>query len=406
MKNNLESNKVLKTVSILVILILLASIFHWRAYQNFKNENAYTSNIFVFWLSGKLILEGGNPYNPDQWAMGHEKYGTVTPKEPTFLYPLPVAVFLIPLGLLPLEQAYYAWQMISLIIIGWVIYSLLNRWKSSAHSRLLIPIILLLLYFGPLYLTLKIGSIGPFTLLFVFGALYFLDKNNLFAAGLLLSLTMLKPPQGAMILFMLGIIFLLKRQYKAIYGIALGGVLLLILGMLIDPNWVSTFIHSSQAAFDRRLGVQSNVWSFSYLACNAESTCYYVLGAMGMLTLLALTIFYLLLNRQKIPNWEMLNLIIPISFVATLYLWAYDQILYIIPIIWIVGTLVERTKSYILAFVFLIVLDIFSFYALIQQAGTSKDLWSVGTTIIVLGTVLGLMYLNQKRPVQTTSRQI
>lgn len=379
-----ETSKTFKALGIVITLILLASMFHWRAYQNFTKENYYTSNIFVFWLSGKLILEGQSPYNVDDWANGHEKYGTVNPKEPTFLYPLPVAVILTPLGLLSLGQAYYVWQLISQIIIGLVVYALLSQWKSTAHSRLLIPIFLFLLYFGPVYLTLKIGSIGPLSLLFVFSALYFLDKKNLFLAGLILSFTMIKPPQGAMILLMLGTIFILTKQWKFIYGMILGGVLLLILGMLVDPNWVFTFLGSSQAAFDRRLGVQSNVWSFSYLVCNENSNCYSILGATGMLILLGITIYYLWRDDTKITNWEKLNIIIPISFVATLYLWAYDQILYVLPIIWIIGTFVEKSKSYILPIIFLIILDLYSLYALVQQAATSHDLWSLGTTILVL----------------------
>ena len=87
-----------------------------------------------------------------------------------------------------------------------------------------------------------------------------------------------------------------------------------------------------------------------------------------------------------------------IGFVSTIYLWAYDQLPYIIPIVWIIGTLVTRTKSYLHAFIFLIVLDLFSFFALMQQAGTSKDLWSLGTTVIVLGMAI-LMWLR----VQSTS---
>lgn len=378
-------NPTLKKFLVTIITVaLLASIFHWRAYQNYTKENPYTSNFFVFWLSGKLILEGQSPYSVDDWENGHEEYGTITPKEPTFLYPLPVAIFLTPLGIFSLGQAYYLWQFISQVIVGLIVYLLLRRWDSPAQSRLLIHIILFLLYFGPLYLTIKIGSIGILSLLFVFGALHFLDKKNLFMAGLLFAGTMIKPPQGILILFMLGCVFLLLKQWKFIYGVMLGGILLLLLGMFVDPHWVSTFIHSSQAAFDRRLGVQSNVWSFSYLACNENTTCYSILGASGMLILLAVTIYYLWRNYSKINNWQMLNLIIPIAFVATLYLWAYDQILYIFPIVWIIGSLVEKTKSYILPIIFLIILDLYSLFALVQQASTSHDLWSLGTTILVL----------------------
>jgi hypothetical protein len=98
--------------------------------------------------------------------------------------------------------------------------------------------------------------------------------------------------------------------------------------------------------------------------------------------------------------WEAFNIIIPIGFVSTIYLWAYDQVLYIIPIVWIVGTIVERNKSYIQAFIFLIVLVLASFTALALHAYTLKDVWNLGTTIIVLGMVTRLLYLNWKKSIR------
>jgi hypothetical protein len=167
--------------------------------------------------------------------------------------------------------------------------------------------------------------------------------------------------------------------------------------MIQDPLWVIKFFGASQAVMDRTLGVHSNVWAFAYLACGGASPCSTLLGAAASVTLLGLGGFFLWKNQTQ-PAWEAFNVIIPIAFVSTIYLWAYDQIPYIIPIIWIIGSLVKRTKSYIHAFIFLIVLDLFSMYALTQQALTGKDLWSLGTTVIVLGTMVGLMYLNKKSP--------
>lgn len=385
-----------KGLGILITLTLLAALFQWRANQNLTTQDYYNSNFFVFWLSGKLILEGQNPYNPSHWSEGHAKYGDVTPREPTFLYPLPLAVSLTPLGLLSVSQAYFLWQWISQLAIAVVVYTLLKRWNSTTHDRLFVPVMFFLTFFGPIFLTLQIGALGPLTLLFIFGALHFLDKDRLIPAGILLSLTMLKPSQGATILLLLGVVFLVRRQWRVIAGIATGGLLLLIIGLLVDTNWVTTFRYSSEAAFDRRLGAQSNVWSFSYLACNGNTTCYTILGSVGMILLLAITAYYLWHNHSKMTNWQIFNLILPVAFVATLYLWAYDQTLYILPIIWIIGTIVEKRRSYIHAILFLILLDAVSFFALAQQAFTEKDLWSLSTTILVLAFLVIAGRMKQK----------
>ena len=96
--------------------------------------------------------------------------------------------------------------------------------------------------------------------------------------------------------------------------------------------------------------------------------------------------------QVQVTGWQALDIIIPVAFVSTIYLWSYDQLPYIIPIVWITGTLVKNSKSYIYAFLFLITLDLFSLYALLQHAEISKDLWSLGNTLIVLGMVLWLYH--------------
>jgi hypothetical protein len=64
--------------------------------------------------------------------------------------------------------------------------------------------------------------------------------------------------------------------------------------------------------------------------------------------------------------------------------------------VWIVGTLVERKKSYIQAFIFLVFLTLASFTALALHAYTLKDVWSLGNTVIVLGMVLGILNWNRR----------
>jgi len=379
------------------MLAILGALFIWRATQNIERQNYTSANFFVFWLSGRLILDGQSPYNIEHWTKGHETYGAVEPREPTFLYPLPLAALLIPLSLFPIAQAYFLWQILSQVVIAGVVFALLSRWKTEAHPRLLLPIIFFLTFFGPFYLTLQIGSIGPLTLLFVFGALHFLDRGQPLPGGLLLSLTLLKPSQGITLLLLIGFVLVLKKDWKALAGLGAGGIALLLIGLFLDQNWVSVFSHSSQAAFDRRLGFQPNIWSVAYLACNGNPTCSYSLGITAVSILLGGTAYYVWIRHHQTTNWQVFNLIIPIAFVSAPYLWAYDQILYVLPIVWIVGVLVEKHRSYLQAILFLIVLDLYSFFALTQQALTGKDLWSLGTTLIILATLYIVRQLNARQ---------
>jgi hypothetical protein len=392
-----------KTIGVLATIILVGGMIFLRARISATSFDFQSSNFTFFWLAGRMVMEGENPYDETEYLAGHETYGIKWQPNKIFPYPLPLAIFCIPLGFLSLSSAYIVWQVITLVIAAVTIFILLNHWKEAAPRRLFVPIFAAMFFFGPLYLTLHTGSVGAFALLAVLGTILLFEKDKSLLAGMVLSLTILKPPQGVTILLLAGIWFLARRDWKAIFGVAIGGIALLIIGMIQDPLWVIKFGGASQAVMDRTLGVHSNVWAFSYLACGGTSPCSTLLGAVGSLTLLGLGAFFLWKNQAKLSAWEAFNVIIPVAFMTTVYLWGYDQILYIIPIVWIVGTLVERTKSYLHAFIFLIVLDVFSFYALIQLASTEKDLWSLATTVIVLGMVLGLLLFNWKRPVQQTA---
>jgi hypothetical protein len=397
-------NSIQKILGILATLILIGGMIFLRVRISATSFDFQSSNFTFFWLAGRMVLEGENPYDEMQYLAGHETYGIKWQPNKIFPYPLPLAIFCIPLGLLSLPAAYITWQVITLIIVAMTIYLLLNHWKEAAPRRLFVPIFASMFFFGPLYLTLHTGSVGAFALLAILGTILLLEKEQSLLAGMVLSLTILKPPQGLTILLLAGIWFLARRDWKAIFGVAIGGLALLVVGMIQDPMWIVKFSGASQAVMDRTLGVHSNVWAFAYLACKGTSPCSTLLGGTLGLILLGLGGYFLWKAQPPVGNqpqgtaWEAFNIILPIAFVSTIYLWAYDQLLYIIPIVWIIGTLVERTKSYLFAFIFLIVLDVFSFYALVQQASTGKDLWSLGTTVIVLGTVLGLMSLKQARP--------
>ncbi|MBL8099112.1 MAG: DUF2029 domain-containing protein [Anaerolineales bacterium] len=369
-------------LNIFISLLIISGIIYARL-QISKGFDYQDSNFAFFWLAGKMTIDGENPYDETTYIANHEKYGIKWQPNRIFPYPLPLAILCIPLGFFSMGAAYTIWQIVSMLFIVISIYLLLNLTNNEAAKRLLIPIFLAMIFFGPGYLTLHTGAVGAFALLFLMLAVILLEKENFILAGILLSLTMLKPPQGLTILLLAGLWFLIKRNWKAIIGIGIGGILLFIIGLIQDPQWIQKFLGASDAVMDRTQGVHSNVWAFSYLICNGESPCFTFLGAALSLSLLG-GAGYLLWKNQAWSSWEAMNLIIPIGFVSTIYLWAYDQITFVIPIVWIAGTLVQKSKSYLYSFLFLILLILVSFYALVQQAMTDKDLWSLGTTILVL----------------------
>jgi hypothetical protein len=402
----MKKGLLIKMRGIIFSVALLASVFYVRAARETNvQRNSYT-NFFVFWLSGKLILQGQSPYDPDQWHAGHVENGYDQPAEAIFLYPLPLAVLISPLGFLPFDQASLVWKILSQTFMAIAVFILLSKWEDAPHQRLFVPLVLICLYYGPVLLTQRSGSIGALTLLIISIVIFLKQRDQWpFVCGCLLAFTMLKPPQAAPILLLTGIWFVARKDWKMIQGMVAGGLFLWIIGASVDVHWVTKFLHSGEAAFDRKLGLHSNVWSYSYLICGRENTvCTYALGGAAALALLGLSGFYLWKRQAQITVWEALNLIIPIAFISTVYLWGYDQILYIIPILWVVGTLVQKTKSYVHAFLFLIPLVMYAFFAMARLGVTSHDLWSLGNTLIILVGLWIAAIMREKPQKQKSAR--
>ena len=368
-----------------VIFVVLAALFYQRASHNRAHVDFRNSNFFVFWLAGKMISSAQDPYNAVQWAAGHDAYGVTWRPNETFLYPLPLALVVAPLALLPLPTAYFAWQLLSQGLIALVVWILLRERPEARFQRLFLPLVVFLMFFGPVYLTLQVGALGAFTLLAVGTAIWAWDRRASFAAGALLALTLLKPSQGVPIALLAAVWMVARRDWKGLLGLIGGMIALLLLGMLADPLWIVQFAHSSQTLVQETLGQQSNLVSYGYLACGHGLGCTWILG--GLASALVLSACGVLLWRWQsvLSPWEACNIIIPMAFVSTVYLWSYDQILYVIPIVWITMVLLERTNSYVPPFVFILVLVFISFIVLFRQASSQSDLWSVVTTGLIVG---------------------
>jgi len=384
-----------KPVNLFLTLLALGILIFARV-QVSLGFDVPNSNFSFFWLAGRMILDGQNPYDETQYLAGHDANGMDWRPNNIFPYPLPLTLFCIPLGFFSMQTAYVIWQVVTLLLIALTIYILLRHWQDKSHHNMLVPIFFFLLFWGPLYLTTHAGTISVFSLLVLLGAILLLENDKSLWAGIILALTMLKPPQGLTILLLAGVWFLARRDWKAIIGVAIGGLAILIVGLIQDPQWIQKFLGAGDAVMARTLGVHSNVWAFAYLACDGASPCSTLLGGTLSLSLLGGASLLLWRNQAKWSAWEAMNVIIPVGFVSTIYLWAYDQLPYILPIVWIVGTLTQKQRNIILAFIFLILLDLISIFAIVQQALTDKDLWSLGTTLLVMLFLLITWRMRQK----------
>jgi hypothetical protein len=165
----------------------------------------------------------------------------------------------------------------------------------------------------------------------------------------------LKSSFGIPILALLGIWLLVRRQWKAIGGMAITGVLLLCIGWLQRLDWISAFLSVTSRLSGFYIGLSPTLWGLSRLACggtlapasSAGVSCLTWLGlALAALLAVATTAVLALRGRQIRPALAM-SLAICCAVLVTPYLWAYDHILLLIPILLAAGQMASLKMPFL-----------------------------------------------------------
>lgn len=373
-----------------ITVAILAALFIQRAYSNVSHQEIRDSNFFDFWLAGRMILAGQDPYNGVEWQTGSQAYGSTADRNQVFLYPRPVALLMAPVALMTPPAAYFFWQLLTEAVIALTTWFLLGKWFAGRQRRLFLPIVIALLYFGPVFLSLQLGTIAALSLVVVVATPLLLEEGRSLLAGIVLSLTLIKPSQAVPLIALATVWFLLNRNWRAILGLAVGGVGLILLSLLGGQHWIQPLLQADRVALHRTLGTQSNLPSLAYHVCDGSLRCSWPLGLGAVAITVGLTSYYFWAHRARLSAWDAFNLIVPVAFLTTVYLWSYDQALYVVPIVWISAALVERTRSYAPAFGFLLLIVSLSLIGLAIFAYTHNDLVSLFPTLLVIGLCLWL----------------
>jgi hypothetical protein len=137
--------------------------------------------------------------------------------------PPPLALVFMPFTMLPLAWAYVAWGIVSAILFIIAVLLPLRghplRWQATV----------LCLCFGGVYVSLKVGQVNALFLIALSLGLLALAKGHRGLGGAWIGLLLLKP-QYALVF---GVLFLVKRRWHELFGMALVGLGLGLLSLII-----------------------------------------------------------------------------------------------------------------------------------------------------------------------------
>jgi multidrug transporter EmrE-like cation transporter len=360
----------------------------WFIAQRFVLSLHYAdSDFFTFWLGGRFVVSGLDPYDPALWTPAHGQYGAVWISDSAFTYPLPLAILMAPLGAVDLLTAYQIWIILSGLMIlaaSWLVF---GRPTQQADVPFVIPWLAGILLFRPVIVTLRNGQLGGF-LLFVLalGCSLAADKKDR-RAGAVLGLLSLKPALGLPILGLLAVWMLTRRRWGFVAGMLACLTPLFLLGWLYDPQWVGHLAQSGSPKLFFNVGYFPTAWGLGTALCAGRGACGWWAGSA--LAASGVMVFgWALIRHRSLPIWEAASLAVPAALFASPYVGAYDLLLLVVPI----GIGLRRLRSlsapYLAVAGLPFVIDLVSLLLVLVAARLGLDLWSALLDPLAMALVL------------------
>jgi hypothetical protein len=313
------------------VLIVLCTFLAIRI-DNSMQAHHNDRDFLPFWLAGHLVTQVENPYDATQWAMGYYQYETSIGLNPAFLYPLPLALLLAPLGFLPFHTAFIVWVTLTQLMIITSLAILLSLDANLRTKLFFIPLLAGIVLFRPTILTLTQGQVSGLFLFVLVWIAFLWQKGKWGWGGILLGFLALKPNLGVPVILLLAVWLLLQKRWNALLGTVGSGIFLLVAGLVSNPGWIAEYWKVGNDKLAQTFGGSPTVWGLAALTCPGHSTCALIPGSAAAL-LVVIGFFWLVLrSRAHLAPLTVVGLAVSVTLLVTPYTWTYDQLLLIIPI--------------------------------------------------------------------------
>lgn len=279
--------------------------------------NAYRHSDFLqFWAAPRLILEGDDPYDPGDWAGIYEREATapmtLLSASGRSVYPLWVALLLLPMGALPFAVAAAAWLVAQLATVAMALLTLVAL--SGGARREMVLLFGLAAGSQPLWLLVGGGNITGFLLgLFVASLAAALARRPLHA-GIPLGLLAVKPhPLGVAIPALL---LVARERIRLVATACIIVTGLFVASLLLDDSWIGKWL-SSALDLQGSAGSNATIWTIGRV---------FPLPFAGLLLAGASFVALLVWWRSRPEPFLRIAGAIPISVSVAPHGWSYDHL--------------------------------------------------------------------------------
>ena len=351
-----------------------SQVVHALAYQD--------SDFSNFWLAARMQWTNQDPYSPTEWIAARQQLAAEWLPEDIYTYPLPLALLQAPLGLLPLDQAYIVWMAFSAVMLGVTLCLIVFLDWRPATKHYLFPLIAGLVLFRPVWVTLRNGQVSGLMLFDVRLVVICWEERRSWLGGLLLALLGLKPTLGLPLLILVTVWLVVRRHWRAVGGLVLGGGLLLLVAQIQNPRWIMALLGIGSNKLAVTIGYSPTLWGLAGTLCGHLPGCSLIGGGLAVALLVGLAIFLAYARPARQPM-QMFCLYIPLALLIMPYDWAYDQVLLVIPLVYATMQFAYGGFKYLGTALVFICVDILAIMLLLAAVSTGEDTLSAAIPLAV-----------------------
>lgn len=301
-----------------------------------------TEDFVEYWASAKLLNAGQNPYSLTgvlqiESPLGWNKAIPLMNLSPPWALPL----------LLPL-------RFISSYSLAWFIAEAVLSALLACSVRILLDIYssgrpvfpqesrwgetVLAFTFYPALLSLKLSQVTTIVLLGFAGFLYFERRKQYGLAGAFLVLASIKPQLGYLIWIALLLNCLRPAEWKVLLSLGSGIGLFSLIALHMRPSAFADYLSLSQSGYLKAWpSALGGLMRIPFGTSEGSFPLQFVPPVAGAIWLL----FYWYRHRARWCWSERMPMLITVSLLTTAYGWMFDQVLLLIPIVFLVSTLVS-----------------------------------------------------------------
>lgn len=289
-------------------------------------EGMVNTDFMSVWGGARALMVGLDPYDVEAWPALRSQYGSTWFPDPTCPFPAWALMFFVPLALLPISVAGAIWLTVSEISLVVSIPMLLKATGSNEDSVVRIGLVLGAMASRPFLASLFNGQMVPVLLPVLAGAVLLYSRGHRFWFGFLLASLITKPNLFPFFFVALGLLLLLRRDWRAIGGLAAGGAALTGVSWVMSPGWLFRWLRVG-TDMTANVTVTPTLWGAAFDIAAGE---WWMPASIAASILAGLAALALMVHWRD--QWlHALGLILSVSLLTTPYLRAYDHVLLLLP---------------------------------------------------------------------------